>query len=231
MPTPTALVGRLLASPARAAMLELLLEGRAATAGELARAAAVAPSTASGHLAELVEGGLVRVRPQGRHRYYELADPSVAAALEAIGRLSPPRRPVRSLRESTRARALAHARTCYDHLAGRVGVGLLDRMLDQGWLTAAGDGYVVEEIGAQRLTSLGVDVEEAARRRRLFAVACLDWTERRPHLGGALGAVLLASLVDREWLVRHPSGRGLRVTPAGREGLARIGVPALDATG
>ncbi len=229
MATSTARVGRLLSSPARAAMLDVLIEGRAATAGELARAAGVAPSTASGHLADLVDGGLVRVRAQGRHRYYELADASVASALEALGRLATTTPVVRSLRESTRARALANARTCYDHLAGRVGVGLLDAMVANAWLTPAGDGYAVEDAGARELEALGVDVTAAAGRRRRFAVACLDWTERRPHLGGALGAAVAARLIEREWLVRHPSGRGLRVTTSGAHGFAAIGVQHIEA--
>ncbi len=159
-------------------MLDSLLSGRALAAGELARVAGVAASTASAHLAGLLAGGLVEVVAQGRHRYYRIAGPEVATALESLSHVAPPR-PVRTLRESGHARALGFARTCYDHLAGRCGVALHDALLERGWLSTA---YDVTPVGASALAGWGVDVDGARVRRRSFARPCLDWTERRPHL-------------------------------------------------
>lgn len=217
-------VAALLADRGRAAMLTALLDGRALPAGELARAAGVTPQTASGHLARLLEGGLVTVVRQGRHRYYRLAGAEVAQAIEALGRLGGPVPvPVRSLRQSRRARALAVARTCYDHLAGRVGVLLFEALADRGLIEPSGAGedgeYALTPKGAEVLGDLGVGIP-AGRRR--FAVACLDWTERRPHLGGALGAALTGRLVELGWLERGRERRALVVTEEGRRGLTDV---------
>lgn len=213
-------VARLIGEPARAAMLDALLSGRALAAGELGRVGGVSPATASEHLARLRDGGLVDVVAAGRHRYYRLAGPDVAHALEALALVSP-RKPVRSLRQSRAAAALAVARTCYDHLAGQVGVALHDALVAGEALAAGGDGYRLTGNGAALLTRLGVDVAGAAAARRAFARPCLDFTERRPHLAGALGAALCARLLADGWLVRPATGqRGLRVTGRGRDALA-----------
>ncbi|MBX6355390.1 MAG: helix-turn-helix transcriptional regulator [Micromonosporaceae bacterium] len=213
-------VARLIGEPARAAMLDALLSGRALAAGELGRVGGVSPATASEHLARLRDGGLVEVVAAGRHRYYRLAGPEVAHALEALALVSP-RRPVRSLRQSRVAAALAIARTCYDHLAGQLGVALHDALVDRDALAAGGDGYRLTEAGAQLMAGLGVDVAAAAAARRAFARPCLDFTERRPHLAGALGAALCARLLADGWLVRVAADqRGLRITPRGRRALA-----------
>lgn len=215
-------VAGLLAEPARAAMLTALLDGRALAAGELARIAGVTPSTASSHLARLLEAGMVTVLPQGRHRYYRLAGPDVAELLETLARVSP-RAPVRSLRQSRRARRLAAARTCYDHLAGRAGVELLAALLDGGHLEAgADDAYAVTPLGEVTLKELGVNLDEARRLRRRFAPACLDWTERRPHLGGGLGAAVTAALIRLGWFEHGTERRALRVTERARDGLDAI---------
>jgi DNA-binding transcriptional ArsR family regulator len=212
-------VARLIGEPARAAMLDALLSGRALAAGELGRVGGVSPATASEHLARLRDGGLVEVVAAGRHRYYRLANPDVAHALEALALVSP-QKPVRSLRQSRAAAALAVARTCYDHLAGQVGVALHDALVTRGALAAGGDGYLLTDEGAALLAGAGVDVPVARTRRRAFARPCLDFTERRPHLAGALGAVLCARLLADGWLVRPASDqRGLRVTGRGREAL------------
>jgi len=218
--TDLAAVGALLGDPSRARMLDSLLSGRALAAGELARVAGVAASTASAHLAGLLAGGLVEVVAQGRHRYYRIAGPEVATALESLSHVAPPR-PVRTLRESGHARALGFARTCYDHLAGRCGVALHDALLERGWLSTA---YDVTPVGASALAGWGVDVDGARVRRRSFARPCLDWTERRPHLAGALAAEIGDALLARQWFVRRAGdSRALRLTDAGRDALVELG--------
>ncbi|WP_246366193.1 ArsR/SmtB family transcription factor [Nonomuraea rhodomycinica] len=210
-------VAALIADPTRAAILTALLGGQALAAGELARMAGVSAATASAHLSRLLDGALVAVVRQGRHRYYRLAGPEIAEVLEVLARVGG-RPPVRSLRQSRQARMLEEARTCYDHLAGRAGVGLFDRLREAGCLA----GEEVTPEGERLLGGLGVDVEGARRARRRFAPECLDWTERRAHLGGALGAAITAVLFERGWYVRGPVPRAVNLTDAGREGLAAL---------
>jgi len=218
--TDLAAVGALLGDPSRARMLDALMAGRPLAAGELARVAGVGRSTASGHLARLLDGGLVDVVAAGRHRYYRLTGPEVGAALEALSRVAPAR-PVTSLRQAGHAEALGHARTCYDHLAGVCGVELHDALLRQAWLTPA---YDVTPAGGEALAGWGVDVAAVRQQRRSFARPCLDWTERRPHLAGGLGAAVAAGLLDLEWFVRRSAdSRALRVTERGRERMAELG--------
>ena len=216
-------VAALLADPARAAMLGALLGGSALAAGELSQVAGISPATASAHLARLLDGGLVTVTRQGRHRYYRLAGHEVASALEAISQISPVR-PVRSLRQSRDRAALGQARTCYDHLAGRAGVALFDALVRGGVLTGSGTGhdaaYEVTAEGVDKLADFGVDVAEVRRSRRRFAGACLDWTQRRPHLNGALGVAVTDRLLELGWIERGPSRRAVRVTEPGLVGLA-----------
>lgn len=210
-------VAALIADPTRAAILTALLDGRALAAGELARLSGVSAATASAHLAKLLEGGLVDVVRQGRHRYYRLAGHEVAEVLEVLARLGT-RPPVTSLRQSRQARMLQEARTCYDHLAGRAGVGLLDGLRTHVYLT----GEEVTEQGEIVLGRLGVDLAGARGSRRRFAPECLDWTERRAHLGGALGAALTSALLDRGWYRRGTTPRAVVLTETGREGLAAM---------
>jgi DNA-binding transcriptional ArsR family regulator len=220
-----AAVGALLGNPSRATMLDALMTGRALTAGELAHVAEVSPATASEHLAKLREGGLVEVVTQGRHRYHRLASAEVGAALESLSRIAPPK-PVRSLRQSTRARSLAEARTCYDHIAGRSGVALHDGLVARGWLVPEGGGYGLSEAGVEGLLGWGVDVTTARAARRPLARPCLDWTERREHLAGALAAALATALIEgpEPWFSRRSDDhRGLRPTDRGRDGLADLG--------
>jgi DNA-binding transcriptional ArsR family regulator len=223
----------LMADGSRAMMLTALLDGRALAAGELAQLAGVSPATASTHLARLLDGGLVARAKQGRHHYYRLAGHEVAAAIEALSHLGAPVL-VRSLHQSREAAALAEARTCYDHLAGRAGVALLDALLARGVLTGVPGStpmdaepadftdakYTVTEAGTAALAEFGVDVPAIRRSRRRFAGACLDWTQRRPHLNGALGAAITARLLDLGWIERGAHRRSVRVSPAGRAGLA-----------
>ncbi|MGP3920071.1 ArsR/SmtB family transcription factor [Nonomuraea sp. 10N515B] len=210
-------VAALIADPTRAAILTALLDGRALAAGELARVAGVSAATASSHLARLLDGRLVDVVRQGRHRYYRLAGHEVAEVLEVLARISA-RPPVRSLRQSRQARMLEEARTCYDHLAGRAGVGLLDGLREGGYYAA----HDLTGAGERLLAGLGVDVAGARGSRRRFAPECLDWTERRSHLGGALGAAVTEALFDRGWFRRGSVPRAVIVTDEGREGLSAL---------
>lgn len=218
--TDLAAIGALIGDPSRARILDALMSGRALAAGELARAAGVSASTASEHLGRLRDGGLVAVVAQGRHRYYRLAGPDVAAALEALSHVAPPR-PVSTLRQAGHANALGFARTCYDHLAGRCGVELHDVLVTRTWLDPA---YDVTPAGVSALAVWGVDVAATRARRRSFARPCLDWTERRPHLAGALAAAITAGLLDLGWFVRRTGdSRALRLTDTGRAGLLELG--------
>ncbi len=207
-----AAVGVLFGDPARAAMLVALSDGRALPAGELARRASVAPATATTHLRRLVDGGLVRVTVQGRHRYHQLAGPQVSAVLEALAHLAPVA-PVKSLRQHRDVTTLAEARTCYDHLAGRRGVELRDRLLAAGALQTTDDqDHSLTAHGETLIANLDLDLDQLRSRRRIFARSCLDWTQRRPHLAGALPAAVTSTFLASGWLERS-TGRGLRVTP------------------
>ncbi|MFI2102324.1 ArsR/SmtB family transcription factor [Isoptericola sp. NPDC019693] len=209
-------VGRALSAPARSVMIGLLMDGTARPAGELARAAGVGASAASEHLAVLVSAGLVTGRARGRHRYYALAGPRVAAALEALGTLAAPAPAPRvGLRRSREADRLATARFCYDHLAGRLGVGLAEAWVAQGWL-ADREVLALTGAGADGMRGLGVDVDGALAARRPTTRACLDWTERRVHLAGALGAAVGTRFLDAGWVART-AGRGLRLTASGQD--------------
>jgi DNA-binding transcriptional ArsR family regulator len=205
-------VAALIGDPTRVAMLVALVEGRSLPAGDLARRAGVHPATATAHLRRLVEGGLVVVRAQGRHRYHELAGPQVAAAVEALAQLAPAT-PVRSLRTDRAARTFTEARTCYDHLAGRRGVELRDRLLEAGALRPVDHrDHDLTPAGRRLVAAVGVDLSELDDTRRIFARVCVDWTQRRPHLAGALPAALTHRLLELGWLARA-GGRGLRAAP------------------
>ena len=218
-------VAAAIAEPARARMLCCLMDGHARTSTELAAVAEVSPSTASVHLARLKEQHLVNVLAQGKHRYYSLAGASVATALEALMVVAGGSRQRFVPNTPSRLRA---ARTCYDHLAGAVAVLLHDRFKERGWLedSPAGDGdYDLTESGAKEIESLGIDVVATQALRRRFACSCVDWSERRPHLAGALGAALLNLALKRKWVVRDLDSRALSVTRTGvREMSTRFGV-------
>src|SRR5215207_329346 len=227
MPTPAAFAATaaLLGDPARAAMLQALLSGEALTASELARVAGIGAPAASAHLARLVEGGLLSVHRQGRHRYHRLASEEVAAAIEMLGglalTLSPPRR------QWPHGDAFRAVRLCYDHLAGRLGVALHAALVGRGWIAPADGGWSATAAGETGFDRLGVDLD-AARRARRFACDCMDWSERRPHLAGGLGREIAACCLRRHWVSRLPGDgegdplarRRLAVTP---EGARRLG--------
>jgi DNA-binding transcriptional ArsR family regulator len=227
-----AALGSVLADERRARILLALGDGRALPASVLASEAGVAPSTASEHLRRLVEADLLQVEPNGRHRYYRLAGPQVGDLLETLARLAPAA-PVRSLREGTRAHAVRSARTCYDHLAGRLGTALMDALVDREVLVADGEfdpraerlaapgrelDYRLTETGADALRDFGVDVAALNRRRPLVRY-CVDWSEQRPHLAGALGAAMADRLFELRWIRRADRSRAVHVTEAGATGL------------
>ena len=240
-------VANMIGDATRAAMLEALLAGPALPAGELARRARVAPSTASAHLARLVGTGLIVQRRSGRHRYYALAGADVAAALEALSRIAAPgdakpagthvragsgggmnevdrrrdgRKDARKVGPSAHTRELHFARTCYDHLAGRLGVLLTDTLLARDFITAP--GFAVTAAGEMWLSGLDIDVNALKHARRAMARPCLDWSERRDHLAGAAGAAIATMLLDRHWIARLDDTRAVRLTQRGRDGLYRV---------
>jgi DNA-binding transcriptional ArsR family regulator len=235
--TDLAALGSVLGEPSRARMLLALGDGRALPASVLASEAGVAPSTASGHLGRLVEAGLLAVTVQGRHRYYRLAGAQVAELLEALARVAPAG-PVRSLREGTQAQAVRAGRTCYDHLAGRLGVALMQALIRDGAITGGDGRHRVDGDGADRLSSAGRDVDyrltgAGAQRLERLGIAvpavgtegsplryCVDWTEQAHHLSGPLGRAIARRLLELGWLRRAERGRAVHVTEAGRRGLA-----------
>ncbi|MGW0931178.1 helix-turn-helix domain-containing protein [Streptomyces sp. NPDC002644] len=213
---PLAETAALFADRTRAAFCQALLDGRAWTAGELARHAGVRPSTASEQLSRLIAGGVLAEERQGRHRYVRLAGPEVAALIETLasyGAQAP--RPPRNLRESVRRSAEARARTCYDHLAGALGVALTDAMIARG-LVSVDSGLAVTTAG-RAWAAEALRFEQPLGTRRTLVRSCLDWTERRPHLAGTLGAALCTTSLERRWVRRIGSGRALAVTPEGAE--------------
>ncbi|KAA9151200.1 helix-turn-helix transcriptional regulator [Amycolatopsis acidicola] len=215
-------VAAVLAEPSRATMCLALLDGRAWTVGELARSAGVSPSTASEHVTRLRDAGFVAGVRQGRHSYIRIADPRVAVLIEHLAQHAE-HKPARGLKASLRAQRLAFARTCYDHLAGTLGVALRDGMVRSG-IIAVYDGLAVTPHGRAVLTDLGVPIPEGGRRPLLRD--CLDWTVRRDHLGGALPAALLTRALDKGWLSREPH-RAIRLN--NEEPFAALGVRLAEA--
>jgi DNA-binding transcriptional ArsR family regulator len=212
-------IAALVGDPARANILAALMGGRALTAGELVHAAGVSPQTTSGHLGKLTNGRLIACVKQGRHRYYRIATPRVAEMLESIMAIVadvPPRYRPRSTLDD----AMRDARTCYDHFAGKLGVGITDALCALGHVTLSDEGGELSESGVVFLEKFGIDLAAARSRRRIFCRPCLDWTERRPHLGGTVGAVLARRCFDLKWVQRTRDSRALIVTPEGRRGLA-----------
>ena len=218
----------LLAEPARAAMVLAVMDDGPLPAGELAARADVAPSTASEHLARLVESGFLTTTKSGRHRFYQLADAAVAAAVEALATVAP-QPPARSLRDATRSELIRYARTCYDHLAGEVGVALA-LALERDRAIARRDGtYVLGRRATTGLGALGINLADLKRQRRPLVRGCLDWSERDLHVAGAIGAALTARLFALGWIKRRAANRSVEVTDAGRAGLAtELGVVLAD---
>ena len=200
----------LLAEPARAALVVALTEDEALPASELAARAGVAPSTASEHLRRLVEGGFLTSRKNGRHRYFSLADPAVADAVEALAIVAP-QPPVRSLREATTSELIRVARTCYDHLAGRLGVELAAALERQGVVVRRNGDYAIGPGAQRRCKALGIDLAELEAQRRPVVRGCLDWSERELHVAGALGAALANRFFELGWIRRREGNRSVEV--------------------
>ena len=214
--TRMASVAALLGDPARANILTVLMDGRALTAKELAFAARVSPSTTSGHLARLTEAALLSVQQQGRHRYFRLASPLVGQMLEAVMAVAGPQEP-RTGAAWRGSEALRTARTCYDHLAGRLGVALADALTGAGHVALTPDGGEVTDRGLAFLRDFGAD---PAAGKRVFRRPCLDWSERRPHIAGRLGASLATRCLELGWIKRQRDSRAVTITETGAGGFA-----------
>ena len=210
-------IGSALADGTRSTILAALMSGTAHTAGELAKVSGVAASTASEHLQRLVDVGLVSLEPAGRHRYFRVASAEVAQLIEMIDSIElpethPPIRPQPGTE-------LSYARSCYDHLAGQLGVSIYNDLIRQGLIATDQDRTVLTPLGDQRLGTIGIDLVEVRHVRRPFIRPCLDWTQRQHHMGGALGSALLDHMLGERWLVRRSNKRALRLTESGRRGI------------
>ena len=213
-------IAALIADPARATMLSALIDGGALTAGELAGAARITPQTASAHLAKLTEAGVLAVTRRGRHRHFRLASPAVGGMIDGIVAVAllkrPPHHPL-----SPEARALSAARICYDHLAGRLSVALTDSLVARAYIVLGDDVAEITKTGRRFLADFGLERRTAPTRRH-FCRLCLDWTERRPHLAGGVGAALTKRYFDLGWLERLKQSQAVRVTTSGRRGFRDV---------
>lgn len=214
-------VAALIGDPVRSKMLFSLLDGRELSASELASSGAASPQAASAHLAKLVDGGLLCARSAGRRRFFRLASSQVADAIEALASIAPVA-PINSLTQHTAMQRLREARSCYDHLAGRLGVGVTEALLQHRVIRPHENQYRVTASGEEFFTELGIDLGAVREHRRHFARPCLDWTERRHHLAGALGASLLDTFIRNKWVLRNPRDRSLRISNDGHEQLTRL---------
>ena len=208
-------IGTLIGDAARANMLAALMSGLALSAGELAREAGITPQTASAHIARLTEAGLVVIEVQGRHRYARLAGPDVASVLESLMELAARTGRLRT-RPGPRDAAMRQARVCYDHMAGAAGVQMYDTLVGRGWFLASAEGLDLSAQGHAELLAQGVDVAALKKKSRPLCRTCLDWSERRSHLAGSVGAALLQSELQRGWAARDEFGRSLRFSATGQ---------------
>jgi DNA-binding transcriptional ArsR family regulator len=213
-------VAAIVGEPVRAVMLWSLLDGRRRPASELAFVANVSPQSASVHLAKLLRAGMVAVEARGRHRYYRIARTEVGLAVEALATLMPVERKVRVPARQTPE--LKYARRCYDHLAGVLAIEIVEAMQRKGWVIAGERNFEPTLLGVRSLRTLGIDVTALAAQRRPLARQCFDWSERRPHVAGGLGAALLRELLARRWLTGVRDTRALRLTMTGRGGLNEL---------
>ncbi len=204
---------QLIGDKTRVNILLALFDVDALPASDLARRANISPQTASSHLSKLLEGNLISLEKHGRHRYYSLGSPEVAQVLESLMTISKPKQAIETLEP------IAQGRRCYDHLAGRLGVSVTDALLDKSWIAPSGKNYDLTSKGANAFLTIGVPLEELQKQRRQFARQCLDWTERRHHLAGSLGAALMNYLLEQKWILSNTDTRVIHVTNAGQKGL------------
>ncbi|CAO3351987.1 ArsR/SmtB family transcription factor [Azospirillum palustre] len=216
-----ATIAALIGDPARANILSALMGGQALTAGELSWHAGVGAATTSGHLAKMSGAGLLAMERQGRHRYYRLASPDIAQAMESLMAVAAAG-PRRHRPPGPKDEALRTARTCYDHLAGRLGTKLADRLNERGFVILGDGGALVTDDGRDFLGSLGLAIPDAGRHSRPLCRVCLDWSERRHHLAGRLGAALLTCSLERGWIARSPDSRAVTITEAGSKEFSTI---------
>jgi DNA-binding transcriptional ArsR family regulator len=212
-------VASLIGEPARAKMLWNLLDGRAYTAGELAAAADISSTSASNHLAKLLNASILKVEVQGRHRYYSFSRPEIAYVIESLATLV--RRDV-MLKEKEGLKPITYCRSCYDHLAGYVGVQITEAFEKAEWLASDASGYLVTSKGWRHLKHFGIEKYLLTNPRRSLCRQCLDWSERRPHLAGALGALLLAKMLENNWLRRVKFSRAIIITSKGQQQLQTL---------
>ncbi|KOS04440.1 ArsR/SmtB family transcription factor [Paenibacillus polymyxa] len=216
-----AMIASLVSERSRAAILTALLDGRFHTASELAHMAGIKPQTASFHLAKMTEAQVVTVEKQGRHRYFGIQDPEVAQVMESLLSIAPPV-PIKSFKHASENEALRLARTCYDHVAGQLGVQLMSFFIQKGILSEDQDGLHITEPGETFFTDFQIDLTQTRQKRRSFSHKCLDWSERRHHLAGALGNALLDRLFELNWIERLPTTRAIRITADGKRGIKEI---------
>ncbi|CAM2846135.1 winged helix-turn-helix domain-containing protein [Paenibacillus sediminis] len=216
-----AMVAALVSEASRAAILTALLDGRFHPASELAHMAGITPQTASFHLNKMVDANIVTVQKQGRHRYYGIRNQEIAQVLESLLSIAPPAQ-IKSLRQSSEDKAIRLARTCYDHLAGNLGVQLTESLITMGVLYEDENEFRVTHQGKEFFTSFQINLQEVKRRRRSLSHKCLDWTERRHHLAGALGNAILEKLFELKWIERLSNTRAIKITPNGKKGLKEI---------
>ncbi|MUK88854.1 helix-turn-helix domain-containing protein [Ornithinibacillus sp. L9] len=214
-------VASLLSDPTRSAILLSLMDGRIHPASELAFIAKVKPQTASFHLHKMLEANLISVEKHGRHRYYKLINSDVAKVIEQILSISP-NSPVTSLKNSREKSAIHFARTCYDHLAGYMGVQITNSLIQQGFVNKVDLNFEVTPEGSNFFREFGIDLEEQKNKRRAFARCCLDWSERQHHIAGALGNALLVKILELQWITRIPNIRAVKVTSKGKTELQKL---------
>ncbi|WP_102272602.1 ArsR/SmtB family transcription factor [Cytobacillus massiliigabonensis] len=213
-----AIIASLVSEPSRAAILTVLLDGRYHPVNELAYMAGIKPQTASFHLTKMVNANIVSVEQQGRHRYYGIQDQEVAQVMESLLLLAPPIE-IKSFKQASEDKAIRIARTCYDHLAGGLGVQLTDALIQKGILCEETKEFTLTEKGRDFFADFQIDIGKTKTKRRSFSHKCLDWSERRHHLAGALGNAILEKLLELKWVERLPKSRAIKITPKGEKGL------------
>lgn len=214
-------IATLISEPSRAAMLTALLDGRFHPASSLAYIAGVKPQTASFHLKKMKESNVIRVERHGRHRYYGLMNHEIATILESFLSVAP-NIEIKSFKQATQDKAIRYARTCYDHLAGQLGVKITDSLLHNEYLENNEDSFIVTQKGEKFFAELKIDLQEVRKKRRTYISKCLDWSERRHHISGAVGHALLERLLELQWLRRHPDTRAIKITKEGEKNIQNI---------